>query len=175
MTEAVAEVADGFFFHPFTTSTYLRQVTLPALQRGRATAGFDSLDGFTVAGPAFVCAGRDEAELAAAVEGTKRQIAFYGSTPAYRSVLELHGWGDASIELNRLARRGRWSEMGELIDDELLAAFSAVGSPAEVGRQLAERWDGVADRITLYLNYATDAQLRREIVEAVRTQLAPSD
>jgi probable F420-dependent oxidoreductase len=168
MTEAVAEVADGYFFHPFTTAEFVRQVTIPALERGRATAGKAGFDDFTVAGPAFVCSGRDEAELAAAIEGTKRQIAFYGSTPAYRGVLELHGWGDAHVELNRLSRQGRWVEMGTLIDDEMLAAFAAVGSPTEVGRELVERWGGFADRVTLYLNYETDAQLPLEIIEAMR-------
>ena len=91
MTEVAGEVCDGFFFHPFTTERYMDEITLPALRRGRASAGLDDLDGFALAGPAFTCVGRDEAELATAIAGTKQQIAFYASTPTYRPVLDLHG------------------------------------------------------------------------------------
>ena len=136
MTETAGEVCDGFFFHPFTTDRYLREVTLPALRRGRAAAGHADLDGFAIAGPAFTCTGRDERELAAAIKGTKDQIAFYASTPAYRPVLDLHGWGDLQPELTRLSKEGRWSEMGDAVDDELLHAFAVVGEPAAVGRGL---------------------------------------
>ncbi len=136
MTEVAGEVCDGFFVHPFTTDRYVREVTLPALERGRAKAGKGDLDGFTVAGPAFTCVGRDEAELAVAIKGTKDQIAFYASTPAYRPVLDLHGWGDLQPELTRLSKEGRWSDMGDAIDDELLHAFAVVGEPGR-GRQEA--------------------------------------
>ena len=113
MTEVAGEVCDGFFFHPFTTDRYLREVTLPALERGRAKAGRPGLDGFTLAGPAFTCVGRDEAELAVAVKGTKDQIAFYASTPAYRAGARPARLGRAAarahppVEGGALVRHGR--------------------------------------------------------------------
>jgi probable F420-dependent oxidoreductase len=168
MTEVAGEVCDGFFFHPFTTDRYLREVTRPALERGRARAGMSGLDGFTVAGPAFTCTGRDEAELAAAIKGTKDQIAFYASTPAYRGVLDLHGWGELQPELTRLSKQGRWSEMGDAIDDEVLDAFAVVGSPAEVGAGLRQRWGGVASRITLYATYPAESTLLAEVLDSIR-------
>ena len=168
MTETAGEVCDGFFFHPFTTDRYLREVTLPALDRGRAAAGHGSLDGFAIAGPAFTCTGRDERELAVAIKGTKDQIAFYASTPAYRPVLDLHGWGDLQPELTRLSKEGRWSEMGDAIDDELLHAFAVVGGPSEVGRGLRTRWGDVATRITLYATYKADPALWPEVIDALR-------
>ena len=168
MTEVAGEVCDGFFFHPFTTNRYLREVTLPALERGRAQAGRPGLDGFTVCGPAFACAGRDESELQTAVKGTKDQIAFYASTPAYRPVLDLHGWGDLQPELTRLSKEGRWSDMADAIDDEILRAFAVVGSPEEVGRGLRARWGGVAGRITFYAPYASDPKLWDAVLDAVR-------
>jgi len=91
MTEVAGEVCDGFFVHPFTTRRYMDEVTLPALERGRAKS--DRPD-FVVNGPSFVAIGRDETELADAIRGTKEQIAFYASTPAYRGVLELHDRGE---------------------------------------------------------------------------------
>ena len=169
MTEAVGEVVDGYFFHPFTTQRFVNEVTIPALERGRAKAGTPGLEGLTIAGPAFVCCGRTEEEMAAAIAGTKNQIAFYASTPAYKAVLELHGWGELQGELNRLARANRWSEMGGLVDDEVLHTISAVGTPDEVARDLVARWGDVADRITLYFNYPVDPELPLEIADTIRS------
>jgi probable F420-dependent oxidoreductase len=167
MTEVAAEVADGVFFHPFTTARYVREVTLPALLRGRAKVG-KTLDGFAVAGPAFAAVGRTEEELAAAIKGTKNQIAFYASTPAYRGVLDLHGWGDLQPELTTLTKQGRWDEIGGLISDEMLHEFAVVGEPAAVGKALRERYADIATRITFYATYESDPQLWPEVLQAIR-------
>jgi len=168
MTEVAGEVCDGFFFHPLTSERYLAEVTLPALRRGRARGGHEDLQGFTVTGPAFACVGRDDAELATAVQGTRSQIAFYASTPAYQGVLDLHGWGDLQPELNSLARAGRWSEMGDAIDDEVLHTFAVVGGPDEVGRGLRRRWGDVAGRITLYAPYKVEPAVLAAVLESAR-------
>ena len=168
MTETAGEVCDGFLFHPFTTDTYMREVTIPALLRGRAKAGKSDLDGFTVSGPAFACVGRDDTEMAAAVAGTKNQIAFYASTPAYRPVLEMHGWGELQTELGRMTRAGRWSEIGDLIDDEMLHAFAIVGTPSQVGVGLRERWGHIATRLTLYATYKSDPTIWSEVIQELR-------
>jgi probable F420-dependent oxidoreductase len=167
MTEVAGEVADGFFVHPFTTTRYLHEVTLPALERGRARAGKAGLDDLVLCGPVFVCAGRHEAEMATAVAGTKRQIAFYGSTPAYRAVLEMHGWGDLQPELTQLSKEGRWAEMGHVIDDDVLRAFAVVGDPQQVAKGLHERCDGVVERITLYTTYDASDALISELLTAL--------
>jgi probable F420-dependent oxidoreductase len=167
MTEVAGEVADGFFVHPFTTERYLRDVTVPALERGRERAGKAGLDDLVLCGPVFVCAGRDEAEMAAAVAGIKRQIAFYGSTPAYRGVLDLHGWGDLQPELTRLSKEGRWADMGDLVDDEVLHAFAVVGDPRDVAKGLADRCDGLVQRATLYTTYEAADDLIAEVVTAL--------
>jgi probable F420-dependent oxidoreductase len=169
MTETAGEVCDGFFFHPLTTDRYLREVTLPALRRGRSAAGHADLTGFAIAGLAFTCTGRDERELAVAIKGTKDQIAFYASTPAYRPMLDLHGWGDLQPELTRLSKVGRWSEMGDAIDDELLHAFAVVGEPTDVGRGLRERWGDLVTRITPYATYPADAALWPAVIDALRS------
>lgn len=174
MTEVAGEVADGFFVHPFTTRRYLEEITLPALRRGRASGGKVDADGegdlagFAVCGPSFVTVGRDEAELAAAAAGTRGQIAFYASTPAYRAVLELHGWGDLQPELTRLTKEGRWGEIGNLIDDDVLRAFSVVGTPEEAGKALREKVDGCYDRITLYTPYTMPPDSWAILLDALR-------
>ncbi len=83
MTEVAGEVCDGFLCHGFTTERYLREVTLPALERGAAKAG-RSVSDVEISGPAFVVTGGTDEEMERSVQGTKQQIAFYGSTPAYK-------------------------------------------------------------------------------------------
>src|SRR4051812_20806806 len=131
MTEVAGEVCDGFICHGFTTEKYLREVTIPALERGRAKAG-KTLEGFEIVGPSFVVTGTDEAQLEKAKAGTRQQIAFYGSTPAYRTVLDIHGWGGLQDELNSLSKQGKWVEMGDVIDDEVLNTFAVVGEADEI-------------------------------------------
>jgi probable F420-dependent oxidoreductase len=168
MTEVAGEVADGFLFHAFTTARYLEEVTLPAVRRGREAAGHRGLEGFVLAGPAFVATGRDDKQLARAVAGTRAQVAFYASTRAYRGVLELHGWGDAQPELTRLSKEGRWDEMADVIDDEMLSAFAVVGGPKEAGVALRRRWGDLAGRITFYAPYRSDPAVWSEVLEAAR-------
>jgi probable F420-dependent oxidoreductase len=167
MTEVAGEVADGLFFHAFSTRRYLEEVTFPALRRGWA-AGGRSAEGFDIVGPTFVTAGRTPEELDVAIRGTKDQIAFYASTPAYRPVLDLHGWGDLQPELTSLSKQGRWSEMGGLIDDSMLAEFSVVGTPEVVGRGLRDRYEGVATRIRIYATYDADPAMWPALLDAAR-------
>ncbi len=145
MTEVAGEVCDGFICHGFTTERYLREVTLPALARGRAKAG-KSMDGFEIVGPSFVVTGNNAAEIAAAEDGTRQQIAFYGSTPAYKGVLELHGWNGLHEELNALSKKGGWVEMGKLITDEILNTFAVVGEPEQIAPELLRRYGDVVQR-----------------------------
>ena len=167
MTEVAGEVADGFICHGFTTARYLREVTIPALARGRRTAGRD-LTGFDIVGPGFVVTGNDDAEMEAARRGTCQQIAFYGSTPAYRPVLELHGWGDLHDQLNRLSKQGRWEEMGTLISPEVLDAFAVVGAPETIAEQVHRRFDGAIQRLTIYAPYRSQPERWRQVFADLR-------
>jgi probable F420-dependent oxidoreductase len=146
MTELCGEVADGLIAHAFTTRRYLDEVTIPALSRGTQRAGRGRAD-VAVACPVFVVTGRTEAEMAAAAVPMRKQIAFYGSTPAYGKVLALHGWDELHTELHRMSRQGEWDAMGALIDDEVLAAFAVVAPLDEVAGALRTRCDGVVDRL----------------------------
>ena len=118
MTEVAGEVCDGIILHGFTTERYVREVTIPALERGWEKAGKSRSQTSRSPDRCSSSPATTEEELVAARAGTKQQIAFYGSTPAYRGVLELHGWGDLQTELNRLSKQGEWVTMGELIDDD---------------------------------------------------------
>jgi probable F420-dependent oxidoreductase len=146
MTEMCGRTADGLLVHAFTTRRYLDEVTMPALHRGLERARRDRGD-VAVTSPVFVVTGRDEAEMGAAAAAHRKQIAFYASTPAYRRVLELHGWGDLQPELRRLSLDGRWDVMADLIDDDILGTFAVVAPLDEVGAALTERCAGVIDRV----------------------------
>jgi probable F420-dependent oxidoreductase len=154
MTEVAGEVADGFFLHGFTTERYLREVTVPALRKGRATAGKDDLSGFEVIGMPFIVTGTDDEQMKAADAAVRRQIAFYGSTPAYRPVLELHGWGDLGGELNAMSKRGEWEAMGRRITDEMLHEFAIVAPAEQVADQLLAMYGDVFTRTGFYAPYA---------------------
>jgi probable F420-dependent oxidoreductase len=167
MTEVAGEVCDGFICHGFTTERYLREVTLPALARGRAKAG-KSMEDFEIIGPSFVVTGSTEQEMRAAADGTRQQIAFYGSTPAYRGVLEIHGWGGLQDELNTLSKQGKWVEMGSLIDDEILNTFAVVGEPEQIAPELHRRYGDVIQRISFYAPYRSDPERWRKVLADLR-------
>ena len=145
MTEVAGEVADGVIVHPFTTETYLRNTTLPSLEKGWAKSG-KSREDFEISYPVFVVTGRDEKELEAAKVATKQQLAFYGSTPAYKVVLDSVGAGELQPELNKMSKQGRWAEMGTLFDDELLAAFAVIEEPDRIAGSIKSRFGDVVDR-----------------------------
>ena len=146
MTKVAGRVADGFVSHSFQTADYLRHVTIPALEEGLAERG-RSRDDIEVSIPMFVVSGTNDEEVALRKQAVKQQVAFYGSTPAYKPVLDHHGWGDAQPELNRMSKEGRWIEMADVIDDEILSHFAIVAEPAGVAALIKERFGGLVDRV----------------------------
>ncbi len=148
MTETAAQVADGLIIHSFSTEKYLREVTIPAVEKGLAESGRKRED-FQFSFPTFAVTGSTEEEFEAAKVATCKRIAFYGSTPAYKGVLDIHGWGDLQPELNRLSKIDRWDEMGTLITDDILNTFAVVGEPADVVKGIKGRYGDIIDRVTL--------------------------
>jgi probable F420-dependent oxidoreductase len=169
MTEMCGEVADGLLAHAFTTKRYFQEVTIPALLRGMDRSGRKRSD-FALSAPLFVVTGQTEEQLIAAAKGTRSQIAFYGSTPAYRKVLELHGWGDLHIELHRLSVEGKWDAMGALIDDEVLDAFAVVAPLDSVAGKIRERCDGVIDRVLVGFPSSVDEETVIALLQELRSQ-----
>ncbi|MGA0270330.1 MAG: LLM class F420-dependent oxidoreductase [Ilumatobacteraceae bacterium] len=168
MTEVAGETCDGVIVHGFTTERYIREVTIPALEKGREKAG-KTMDGFQISGPLFVVTGNNEDEMKQAAQATKQQIAFYGSTPAYRPVLELHGWGEMQEELNRLSKAGDWVKMGEAIDDEILNTFAVVGEPEQIAPELKRRYGDIVDRLGFYAPYKSDPGRWKPVLEELRS------
>lgn len=143
LARLAGELCQGFHAHPFHSPRYLREVILPAIEEGLQRAGRNRQE-IQLSVTAFVAT--EESEKAFA----RSQIAFYASTPTYHSVMELHGWGDVADRLSAHAARGEWGEMPSLISDEMLREFCLVTSPADLPAALRERYQGLADRLTLY-------------------------
>ena len=155
MIAVAGEVADGFIAHPFNSRQSLLENTLPALQRGLDRAGRSRADIEIMCATLVVTADTAEA-LARSKAAARKQLAFYGSTPAYRATLECHGYGELHTELNALSKQGRWDEMAGLISDDLLEAIAVVGPRQSIAGMLSERLAGIADSVSLTHNRAPD-------------------
>jgi probable F420-dependent oxidoreductase len=167
MTEVAGEVADGLLVHPFTTERYFREVTLPALDRGLAKSGRTRGD-VEISLSGLVATGSTDEQRDEALHKVRGQIAFYGSTPAYRGVLELHGWGDLQTELNARSRTGDWEAMTDLVTDEVVETISIVEPVASVALGVGERFGDFIDRFSLYTPYSLEDESRNEIVHGLQ-------
>jgi probable F420-dependent oxidoreductase len=169
MTEVAAEVGDGYFLHPFNTAQSMDELSLAAINRGLDKGGKSRAD-YEVSAQVITATGLDEQSMQAAIASARNQIAFYASTPAYLPVLKCHGWESLQADANQMMREGKWAELNNLIDDDILNTFAVVGTPAEVAAKIATRFSGKVERISPVI-YQPDvpllAELRREIASAV--------
>ncbi len=156
MVDTACAVADGIIIHSFCTETHFKQVMLPALKANLEKYG-RSLDDFEIQFPVFVAAGDDEASLEKAKDAIRYRLGFYGSTPAYKNVLDTHGWGDLQPRLNRMTKEGHWDQLSAQIPDEMLHAFAAVGTPVDTARQIADRFGGLIDRCIVDASVSPDS------------------
>jgi probable F420-dependent oxidoreductase len=168
MTEVAGEVGDGFLVHPFSSAEFLRAQTIPALERGLARSERTRAD-IEISWPVMVVTGNTEEEMSAAAATTRAQLGFYGSTPSYKVVLDVHGWGDAQPELNRLSKAGRWADMAALIDDTMLDTFAVVAPPDRIAAVMLERYGDLVDRIAFNAPYRADPAAWSEALAGFRT------
>ena len=168
MCKAAGEVADGFHVHPMHSAGYLRDVVRPALAEG-AQVGGRKLADLELYSPAFVISGETQAEMDQMEQLVRSQASFYGSTPSYAGVLEYHGYGGLGRTLNGLMREGKFKEMAAAIPDDLLDHIAIIGKPTEVGERLRERYDGLLDRVSLYMAMGGGAEFKRwdELIRAI--------
>ncbi len=157
------EVGDGVRLHGFCTRLYLEQEVMPRLSEGFARSGRER-DSFEIAGGGFIATGRDADEVARMTEVTRGRIAFYGSTPGYWPVLELHGLGELGRRLNAMSKEGKWAEMSREIPDDVVHLFAAVGTHATITRAIEQRFGGLVNSISL----AGNAQLPRDLLQEIQ-------
>ena len=138
MTEVAAEVGDGYFLHPFNTALSTDELSLAAITRGLDKSGKSRAD-YEVSAQVITATGLDEESMQTAIASARNQIAFYASTPAYLPVLQCHGWESLQADANQMMRAGKWTQLNDLIDDDILNTFAVVGTPAEVAQKIAAR------------------------------------
>ncbi len=143
LARLAGEMCDGFHVHPFHSARYLREVLLPAIEKGLAIQG-RTREHISVSVSAFVATNEEERAYA------RSQLSFYASTPSYRAVMALHGWGDVAERLSAHAARGEWADMPALISDEMLGEFCVAADEQQLPAALKQRYQGLADRLTLY-------------------------
>jgi probable F420-dependent oxidoreductase len=166
MVHVAGEVADGLVVHPFASRRSMEELTLPALDDGLAAGGRTRAD-VDVLWVTMVVTWADERERQIAMQSAKAQLGFYGSTPAYRPTLDLHGWGDLQPELNRLSKAGRWDQMIELVPDEWVDTIAVTGPRDEIAERLRERAAGLVDHLGLVNNRNPDPGHFADIVRSL--------
>ncbi len=162
------ELCDGFHIHPLHTRAYIEQVVKPLIAEGASRTSRSPHD-VKLAASCFVVTGRSREEMANAADMVKQQIAFYASTRTYARVLETHGWQELSPILNEMSRSGRWGEMGKMIPDDMLREVSVIAPRDEVAAKLREKYDGLIDRIMLYVPFypGSDEDWWRDLAETL--------
>ncbi|MEW6268844.1 MAG: TIGR03617 family F420-dependent LLM class oxidoreductase [Thermodesulfobacteriota bacterium] len=167
MCRLAGELCDGFHVHPFHSIKYLNEHILPNIEKGAAKAG-RSASACKLSTAAFVIVGADDQERKNLEGLVKQQIAFYASTPAYRPVLEAHGWGDTQAKLNDKARAGDWGGMADLITDEMLEVYATTGTWQDIAGKLEKKYDGILDRLSFYVPYRKGdrAERWRDVIRA---------
>ena len=168
LARLAGELCDGFHVHPFHSPEYVRRTVRPAIAEGAENSGRSAGD-VQLATSVFVVSGGDGRETTERRESVRAQIGFYASTPTYRTVLEAHGWEDVGERLGVLAREKKWREMPPLITDEMLRAFVVEAPPEELGPALRERYEGLIDRVALYVPFVPGQRdaFWREVVGAM--------
>jgi len=170
LARLAGELCGGFHVHPFHTPEYVRQVVKPAIAEGVEAEGRGKGD-VELATSVFVITGESSEAIEEQREKMRAQAAFYASTPTYRTVLDVHGWGEVGEKLGGLAREKKWDEMPKQITDEMLHTFAVEVAPDEVGPALVERYEGLIDRVALYVPFVPGEkdEFWRRVAEATRT------
>lgn len=168
MCEVAGEVADGVLCHTFTTPSYIESVTLPAVHAGLESAGRPT-GGFEVGLPLLVATAAAGVDLTPQVEKIRSQLAFYASTPAYRGVLDHHGWGDLHEELLALSREQRWADMNGLMTDDVLTELCVIAQADELADVILSRYGSVLTSVRLSVPYAEDPDTWEPVIAKLTT------
>jgi probable F420-dependent oxidoreductase len=155
MCQLAGELCEGFHVHPLNSRRYLEEVILPNITTG-LRAGGRSRETFALSSTIFVIPTDDVQRAKQREEEIRREIAFYASTPQYRPVFALHGWGEVADQLRSLAAQGKWNEMPMLITEEMLETFATRGSWEELPAQVLKKYGGLLDRVSYYLSFSPD-------------------
>ena len=166
MLKTAARVSDSVRLHSFATREYLEKVVVPMLDAELAANG-KSLENFEITGGGFIATGPNEAAVKEAAEKVRYRVAFYGSTPAYRPVFDIHGLSDLGLKLTDMSKQGAWNEMASEVPDDVLDLFVARSTYEGLPDAIAKRYGGIVDTVTIEFASGTPASVRRDVIDAV--------
>ena len=167
MCQVAGEVADGMRPHPICSADYIANVMIPEVRKGAERVG-RSLQNFKICHKPLVATARTADELALRVRDVRARLAFYISTPSYRPAVEYHGLGDLARQLSLLARRQEWEKMPDYVSDEILQLYAVVGTHAEIGSKLNQRFNDAVTHceFSIAVAEAGDKAMLAQIVAA---------
>ena len=159
MTAMAEECADGIRLHPVVTTKYIDEEVLPNLARVRL-AGSRCRRGRGLSQAAHRHRPR-RARLEQVIRTVRARCAFYLSTPSYRRAFAIHGWEDRAREASEYSRAGRWEEMPDLVDDDMLHTIATIGTYDQIADKLNERFASRLDRVEFSVPVNSPRMLRR--------------
>lgn len=172
MLRLAGETCDGVRLHGFCTRRYIDERVLPELRAGWARSG-RRREHFEIAGGGFVATGPDEASVAKIFEWVRTRVAFYGSTPGYWPVFEVHGLHDLGRKLNVMSKAGQWAQMAAEISDDVVHHFAVVATHQNLARGIEKRFGGVTDAVTLSGGYGVRQDIPPDLIQDIRRILTP--
>jgi probable F420-dependent oxidoreductase len=167
MQKTAARLCDGVRLHGFATRKYVTDVVRPLLAGELEKAG-KSFANFEVTGGGFIATGPDQQAVDRAAEKLRYRVAFYGSTPAYRGVFDIHGLTDLGIKLHEASRKGQWSEMAAMVPDDVLDLFAVRATYDKLADAVADRFGGIADTVSVDFLPEDDETTRRRVIDGLR-------
>lgn len=167
MQKTAARLCDGVRLHGFATRKYVTDVVRPLLASELEKAG-KSFANFEVTGGGFIATGPDQASVDRAAEKLRYRVAFYGSTPAYRGVFDIHGLTDLGIKLHEASRKGQWNEMAAMVPDDVLDLFAVRATYDKLAEAVADRFGGIADTVSVDFLPEDDEKTRRRVIDGLR-------
>ncbi len=148
MLRLSGEACDGVALHGFCTRDYITNQILPRIEEGMARTG-RRREHFEISGGGFVATGATDEEVAEAMEVVRSRVGFYGSTKAYWPVLAEHGLEELGEKLLYLSRNDGWDDMADLVDDDVVRLFAAVGRHDQLVDAITDRFGGLTDSVSI--------------------------
>jgi probable F420-dependent oxidoreductase len=169
MCEVAGEVSEGLRPHPVCTADYIKNVMWPAVHRGAAKSS-RSITDFSMSIKPLIATAPDEEGLQIKIRDIRARVAFYASTPAYRTAFEAHGLESLADDLKLLSRAQRWEEMPSQISDDVLHQFACVGTYDNIVPILKDRYRDIVTNVefSIPVNTPEDGDILRAMISELR-------
>lgn len=146
MCQVAGEVAEGVRLHPVCAPQYIQDIVLPAVAKGQERANRADAT-FEVCLKPLIASAPDAQTLAPRREIARQRLAFYLSTPGYRRAFEHYDLGAQARQASALARAQQWSDLADLVSDDILDEWAVIATHDQLATVLLERFGALLDRV----------------------------